>query len=509
MIKNIKNVLKTSAFILLGSFMVWNCESDADNLGSQFFEGDAAQGTKQSFDVIAYNINNNDSIRSDAAKLTYALLGAFNESQFGMQKASYVSQVRLSSYDPDFGTNPVVDSVVLVMKPTVATDSVTTTTVEDYIYPDGNVAAKKVVNTYPLAYKYGKTKIGGTTMFNIKVNEVDDFLGGASDTIYSNKTVAVGTLLGTKTFNGSLSSIKITKDSDNSELFSRDATLRIPLDGTFFQNKIIAKDGSTELSNVANFIRYFKGIRISVDETDGYLWRFAPNTMEMVMYYKRDVTTNGVTTPTQTSLSFSMGSGNVHFSQFEFNRTSAAISSYVTSVSDTIAGNTKLYAQGAGGPDIGIKIPDTVLENIKTLYTNNKIGIISAKVRLYSDTSSWSNTYEKPDTFVLLQKNLYDFLVDVTTFSNYQLVTGFDLDENPAYYDVSFTNTFKNYIENDEDQKHLILKVGDFEYGTTGYPTGINYNTRVYTPNRVVLVGTDATNEKRAQLNIIYGTKTN
>ncbi len=72
-------------------------------------------------------------------------IGAFSEPVFGGQKVSYFTQVRLSSYNPDFGKNPVVDSVVLTLKPLyeTASDSLKTTTTEDYIYPDGNVAAKK------------------------------------------------------------------------------------------------------------------------------------------------------------------------------------------------------------------------------------------------------------------------------------------------------------------------------------------------------------------------------
>ncbi|RXM52342.1 hypothetical protein, partial [Chryseobacterium sp. CH1] len=55
--------------------------------------------------VIAYNYNNNDSIRSDAARLinglnesggalTVGVLGAFTEGQFGMQRASYLTLLR-------------------------------------------------------------------------------------------------------------------------------------------------------------------------------------------------------------------------------------------------------------------------------------------------------------------------------------------------------------------------------------------------------------------------------
>ncbi len=267
MTKNIKKFFNITASLVIGSLILWNCEPDADQLGSQFFQN-GAQGIDSTYSVIAYSVNNNDTIRTDATRLQSATLGAFNEPQFGLQKSAYVSQVRLSSYSPDFGTNAVLDSAVLVIKPAYASDSATTTTADDYIYPVGAVPAKKVVVTYPVT-KYGKTKIDGKTLFNIKVNEVNDFLGSNTDKIFSNKAVTTGNLLANKVFNGTINSIKITKDSDNSDLYIREASLRIALDSAFFQNKIIAKASSPELADAASFIRYFKGLKLSVEQNDG------------------------------------------------------------------------------------------------------------------------------------------------------------------------------------------------------------------------------------------------
>ena len=157
MTKNIQKLFNITATLVIGSLILWNCESDADRLGSQFFQN-GVQGTETSYPLIAFTVNNGDSLRTDAT------LGAFSEPQFGLQKSSYISQVRLAEYAPDFGTNPILDSAVLVIKPQYASDSVTTTTNEDYIYPDGDVASKKVVSTYPVK-KYGRTKINGKTIF--------------------------------------------------------------------------------------------------------------------------------------------------------------------------------------------------------------------------------------------------------------------------------------------------------------------------------------------------------
>ncbi len=505
MVKNIKNVFKTSMVIIAGSFVLIGCESEADNLGSQFFDQTAAEGVNASYDVVAYNINNNDTLRTDAIKLTNATLGAFTEPQFGMQKSSLVTQIRLTSYDPDFGVNAVVDSAVLVFKPQFPADSATTTTMDDYKWPDGDVAAKKEVKTYPIT-KYGK----GSLPLTLNVHEVDDFLGSGSDMVFSNKVVNYSTLIGTSELSGKITSVKITKDSDNSEILVRDPSLRIPLEPTFFQNKIIAKKGQPELLNASNFIRYFKGVRLSVAENDGYIMKFNPGDMQIVVYYKKDVTANGTTTREKANFTMSLGSGNAKFSQIEYDRTGAAVATVLAN-SNSTTGDAKIYTQGMGGPSFGIRIPAATVAQLKDLYKNDKIGIISAKIKLFTDASVWNNKYEKPKAFTVRQKNLNTFLAELDAFGTmgtFQFVRAFNLDKNPAYYEVGLTQTLKNIIEKEAENRDLILEVGDFEINAqTGQRIGVNYNSRAYTPNRVVLVGTDPANANRAQLNIIYSKK--
>lgn len=475
MIKNIKKLFNITASLVIGSLILYSCEPDADMLGSQFFQN-GAQGTESLYDVIAYNVNNNDTIRTDNQRLQSATLGAFNEPQFGLQKSSYVSQVRLPSYSPDFGTNPVLDSAVLVIKPLYAADSAKTTTAEDYVYPVGAVPAKKVVTTYPVS-KYGKTKIDGKTIFNIKVNEVNDFLGVNSDKIYSDRNVSTGTLLGSKIFDGSISAIKITKDSDNSDLYVRDASLRIPLDSTFFQNKIITKGSSPELADAASFIRYIKGLKVSVAENDGYIFNFDPNSVLINLYYKKDKVESGTTTREDGVFTLDLGSSNTHFNLITYNRAGTPVMSAVA-VQDTINGSAKVYAQGMGGPGIGLKIPETTIAAIKDMYNKDKIGIISAKIRLYTDVVSWSNNYQKPSYFVVKQKDLNTYLEDMSALAFtglYNLVKTYDLDKNPAKYEIGITQTFKNVIEKEAKSRHFILNVGSYTFDQNGSLLGSFY----------------------------------
>jgi hypothetical protein len=523
MIKEIQNIFKLSFSLLVGAAIFIACEPEADQLGSQFFQNGTAKDSIASYDIVIYNNpRENDTIKSDAGKLTEATLGAFNEPNFGMQKSSYVTQVRLSSYNPDFGTNAVVDSVVLQMKPLYysTSDSVKTVTYEDYVYPEGNVAAKKVVTTYPVK-KYGNLKIGGQpAKFTVNVHEVDEFLDSYETSVYSNKQVTLGTLLGSKDFDGNVRAIKITKDDDNSELYNKEAALRIDLNKNFFQEKIINKKGSFELKDAASFIRYVKGLRISVAENDGFMFNFSPNEITATMYYKYDKTnTDNTVTKTSSTFTFDLGSSNTHFSQINYNRPS----SYVTAMSsiNKVTGDPKIYLQGMGGPGAEIKVPETVITELKNLYNNQKIAVLSAKVKLYTDATSWSNNYAKPSNFVTLFKETTDnsgvkttttsFLDDLAKFQYsgvYKMVNAVDVEKNPAYYEINITQSIKNMIENESTSDKLItLDVGEFRSSTTGL-LGKDYTTRAYTPNRIVLVGSDPSNTKyKAQLKVIYSKK--
>ncbi|WP_052910265.1 DUF4270 domain-containing protein [Riemerella anatipestifer] len=501
MIIETKKIFKLFVIAGLGSLGIQSCESEANNLGEQFFASGAATGETQSYDVIAYNLNNNDTIQSDASRISQATLGAFTEDNFGMQKSSYVTQLRLLSYNPDYGTNAKVDSVVLELKPIYASDSATTSTDENYVFT-GNVAAKKVVTTYPIQ-KYGNNK-----PLTLKVDEVDDFLYSTEKKYYSNQKVALGVNLATVSLDGKVSSVSITSDADNKELLSRTVGIRIPLDAQYFQDKIVNKQGSTELKDAASFIRHIKGIKLSVVENDGYILKFYPNDVSIKMYYTYDTTSNGTTTKTSSVYQFDLGSSNVHFNQIDYNRPSA-YSTAMTNV-DKTNGDERLYLQGMGGAGAVLKIPSTEIQKIKNLYKNENIGILSAKIRLYTDDSVWNKSYAKPSNFLVKYANLNDFLDDVSAMSlssSYSLVKTSDLTSNPAYYDITITQTLKNIIEKEAENKDLEINVGDYLKSTQGTLLGQKYNTRAYAPQRIVLVGSKTANQNKVKLNIIYAKK--
>ncbi|SHK39023.1 DUF4270 domain-containing protein [Epilithonimonas mollis] len=524
----IKSLIKLFPLLLMGIIVLNSCEGELDNLGSQLVN--ESEAYDKVYALLGYNINNNDTIRADASKLDSVRIGAFKEPVFGGQKASYITQVRLNAYNPDFGKNPVLDSVVLTLKPKyqTAADSATTTTNEDYIYPDGQVAAKKVVITYPVA-KYGRAKIGTEkTKFTLEVHEVNDFLGGTSDKLYSNKTIALGSKIGSKVFDGTVNSVTITKDSDASEILKRDPSFRMKLDSAFFQNKIIAKQGNQVLKDAASFIRYFRGISISVLEDEGYLFSMAPNDAAITIYYKNDVTAaDGTVTKTKQETTLNLGGSNVHLSKITYDRSSTYLNtiSPAGSPNDT-TGDELLYAQGMGGASFGVKIPVSTIIKLRNQYKNDKIGIVSAKIRLYNDNSNWDNKYKKPTSMLVKEKDTVKrFLPDMTLLASagYSLVKTANLSTKDAYYEIGITASLKKIIEDDasydiikNNGKDFIIDLGSYLANqSTGILLGQTYNDRAYNPFRLALTGTDkskigdeiSTNSKNVQLRIIYTKK--
>jgi hypothetical protein len=529
-----------------GSTFLYNCEPDPDSLGEQLFNGDAVQGNEISYPVIAYNYDNKDSIKSDASRLisglnesgaaTYVgVLGVFTENQFGMQRASYVTQLRMPVDNYDFnGANPKVDSVVLVVRPPANTtantyffesDSLKTNTFDKSDFPVDGVATAVSIEkkTYPVR-KYGK--VASKTM-KINVHEVTTFLDANNDALKrSNASISTGELLGSGVFDGKISSVSITKKSDNSVVFTGNLGFRMKLSNTdFFQTHILDKKGKPELQDAANFIRYFKGIKISVDETDKYLYQFSPNDLQLIMYYKYDKTDNGTTTRPQTTLNFNLGSANAHLGLYEYSRSGSPVESALAA-SNPNDGDARLFVQGMGGPSVIVKIKDETIAELKDVYNKNKAGIVSAKIRVYLDPDTWKNTGSTEDRrFTLLTNTLNNGVIDYSTSAlkfTSDLTSGLGLyyyKENPGYYDFVVTKTIKDLVEGKTEtvgndtkpivNKPLVITAGSFAANATGTLLGVRNTTRAFDMNRIILTGVDKTNTnpKRIQLLVTYGTK--
>lgn len=538
---------RTFAMLLMavfGSALLYNCEPDPDSLGQQLFDKDAANAHELALPIIAYNINNNDSIRSDALGLlatggsTVGVLGAFKEGQFGMQKASYITQLRMpATYD--FGDNPVVDSVVMVIRTPANTADDTYYMADKVVapgaydkdnFPVGNDKATVSIEkkTYPI-FKYGKDGDAFKSM-KINVNEVTSFLD-AGKTEFTRSTasgITTGTLLGSGVFDGNVSSVVINKKSDNTPVFEAKLGFRINLDKTFFQQKILDQKGKPVLQDAANFTRYFNGIKLSVEENDGYLFQFSPNDMQLIMYYKSDKTVNGTVTRSRETINFDLGSNNFHLGQYTYDRSTSALGNAIPTF--TKDGDSRIYLQGMGGPSMGVKIPDNVINDLRDNFKNNKAAIVGARIRVYVDMN---NTFVNAQSTAANRKfTLTNLPYDKDGKMDYSKLAftsdtnaGFPLyyyyakkDDTPEYYDIVVTKTIKNIVEGKDgtttlaSNDPLLFNLGTFVKNpqNNGNPYGARYTSRATDMNRVVLIGSDSSNEQnRIKLVVTYSTANN
>ena len=219
----------------------------------------------------------------------------------------------------------------------------------------------------------------------------------------------------------------------------------------------------------------------------------------MTMYYKSGGKSN--------TFSFDLGSSNVHFSQISYNR-SSTFNTVMAGINST-NGDPLLYMQGMGGPGAGIKLNGAGVSDLKRLYKEHGAAILSAKVRLYTDTNTWNNSYTKPVGFLVRKQGETDFITDLKTMlgnSNYSLVKAYSTNSNPSYYDIDITKTIKDIVEKEAEAKDLIINIGEY-LTSKGNLVRQDYNNNVSSPYRAVFVGTNTANNNRPKLMVTYVTK--
>lgn len=112
MYKNLKRPLSTVALFLASSIIFMTaCKRPEDEIGLQLQPGDdiLQANVVDTFTVSAFT-ELDDSVRTD--KLNPALIGAYMDPVFGRTKAGHVTELRLTSINPDFlGDSSTVDDI--------------------------------------------------------------------------------------------------------------------------------------------------------------------------------------------------------------------------------------------------------------------------------------------------------------------------------------------------------------------------------------------------------------
>lgn len=521
-----------------------SCEDDISDVGSGLLDTGSSANVFY-VDLISYNTNS-DSIRSDEKVLQNGILGVFEEPVFGRTKAKFISQARLGSLSPDFGTNPELDSVILhipVFSKTLEDADVDTT----YVYLAENespsdTATMVIKRTYKLDSIYGAVDMPMT----LNVREVSEYLYSQDSTYYSNPNLGnpncsscpninnidvFPTVIGSQVVRKTVSTFEKRKKSEPEVVPM--VSIRIPMDVAYFKSKFIDNQNSADLSNQSTFIRnFFRGIELSVDESQGFFFNFNPN-LGLTMHYTHENTDEDAGEDPERKIGvFNLSFGsywdsimgyNVQVAQFDHqNRSSQFVNSYENA--DTLNGAPRLYLAGMEGTKVHIKLNQDQLNEIRNNVQNNDWAIVGAELNLHMDDSygfrkapylfGW-NSYKEGTKW--LSKNFTDIM---TFYNNYpnsvQFNPKYNYKDNNNLYTIRVTDYVKSIVERNEtfDEGRIVLSMGNFLLSPVSSFTSILNgadpfsNNRAFNAHRVVLHG-NATEQvdKKLRLKVYYTKK--
>lgn len=286
---------------------------------------------------------------------------------FGRTTSSFLTQITPSSYSPDFGDEVVIDSVVLKL-PYFST----ATEIDD----EGNI-------TYELDSVIGRDPI------KLRLFESNYFIrdfdpnGGFNDSqaFFSNKSTSLTETISDAALEGEEliilsddteisqshlgdNSIRISEngfvlyadDEDGvSQISQRDSPgIRLKLDPTFWQNKIIDQEGESTLSSANNFADYFRGLYFKAEPVDDdgsfLILNVGAQTSTITIYYTRltPSTTDDAEETEQSTFVFNFGPNRINFMDNNF----------TTPINngDSNTGDSRIYLKGGEGSIARIKL---------------------------------------------------------------------------------------------------------------------------------------------------------
>ncbi|TBV28123.1 DUF4270 domain-containing protein [Meridianimaribacter sp. CL38] len=528
--KKIKFALKYIAIltVLISSFIA--CDKDFASIDSDIINGDNATHFNSSqiqYDVIAYNkklppVQTNN--------LPVNPFGVYNDPVYGRTTASFVTQLNISTLDPDFGENIELDSVVLTIPyfstATEVNSDGSTSYKLDSLYSNNYIDLSIYESNYFLR------DFDPTSEFDITQRYYSNASTSSSDLI--NPVEFEGQLLYfEENFQPSPDQIVLKEENEDGEMEISDRlqpALRIKLDNAYWQEKILDKEGEPELTNQNNFSDYFRGLYFKAEAVGGdgnfLLLNLASSNANITLHYTKDpISDDGDRIASTYTIDFSGNRFNILENEYTIPLDDG----------DAVNGDEKLYLKGGEGSMAIINLfngdengDSPELEEFKS---NNWL-INEANLVFYVDQDMMIGDNEtEPDRVYLYdlknQTPLIDYYYDLTN-TTYPLLskanhlgalqredTGSDDLGKGIKYKIRITEHINNILLNDSTNVKLGLTVSsnvDFENNTVQYSFQTDdedFNripgSSIICPEGTVLFGNNTTNEeKKVYLEIFY-----
>lgn len=442
-------------FVLGLVIIINSCESEPDLLGLNLQPESEKLGLSynDTSSIFAYSLID-DSLRTDNY-YSPSLLGTFNDPVFGTTSASIFTQIRLTNNNLNFGTNPILDSVILFLP-----------------YKGSYMAGNMYERPYPQT---------------IKVFEVNKKM--SLDTVYyGDKELPY-----LKTELGSLTFIPNPNDSVTYNNVKFPPMLMIKLDPAI-ANKLFSANATTDLADNEKFTEFFKGLYIqarplTTSQTNkGSILYFdlkSSALANMTIYYKNN-------DKDSLKYTFVINQNSAKYTYFDHKNYSNAHIDLrnqlgVNGSADTNLGFQKLYLQSMGGIKVKMQFP-----YLRNWIKNQKIVVNEAVLVLKN--ADFDNRNTPPALLAALKRvadNKTELMPDfydpnTNTFSS----DFFDARYNPVSreYRIRITRYFQKMLNSNEDNYGIFLYA----------------DSRRTTANRFVFYGSDKTLASRMKLELRY-----
>ena len=507
-----KNLLPRVGTILFLIVAFASCQEDLSTIGSEILGTESPNGIlDESQTIIAYS-KKLTPVQSN--RLPAYQLGVYKDPVYGKSTISFLTQLKMESNDPKFGEDARVDSVFVYL-PFFNTSTLVDST-----------------TTYKLDSIYGSSPI------NITISESGYFLRDLDpddgfqkiQPYYSNQ----GPLF-TSNLREELATVEgfipradgfiLRKGEDDEQKLV--PGLRVSLPISYFQEKIIDKEGTQELRNNNNFKNYLRGLYFQVNSpnNDGNLFIFDPTKAYVAIHYSF-IKEEGSEERSQKT--FKLNFGDVNVNTFENEQLPQNIQSNLDNP-NTVAGNDNLYLRGGDGIISVVELFGNDSDNNGVpdeleLLRAQKWLINEANLIFYVNQDLMPGGNNEPERIMIYDlKNsnvLADYFVDPTnglppldalTTHFGRLERGSD--DKGQYYKLRITNHISNLINKDSTNVPLGIVVSQNVLNRTtqklldSIEPSIKEvpSSNVVSHQGTILYGNSSTDpEKRLKLQIYY-----
>ncbi len=471
---NNKSIFKSLLLLFASIFLLISCERDLNEIGAQVLS-DELLGLNKYDDATVVAFNQPTGI-VQTSNLPLNILGVYDNPVFGKTRANFVTEVELSTTEPDFSKVTVLDSVVLQV-------------------PYFSTKTKEATSTSPAEYRLDSISGDKTKSINLKIFESGFELIDLDPNenfekqqkYYSNEDAK---------FDNAKIGLPLNNASDVKEnagfipeafeykIFPRDAAntanpmaltkttnptrfsprMNIHLDAQYFYNKIIKADKSF-LSNNNKFKEYFKGLYFQVaDAPDGHLMKLNFKQGFITLYYTAD----------DTSVP-----GKKIIKSFVLNLTGKTVNLIQQNNSDSYTNGLATINSSTGDEKLYLKGGTLGSVTFIDLFKNNELTEIKAKgwlineanLTFYIDNVAMTGAPEPQRVYLYDVKNnrqIIDYQIDQTTAVNPKYnksIHGGIIQKDPTKdgrgikYKLRITDHIKNLINTTAENVRLGLAV--------------------------------------------------